>query len=127
MDLSSNLRAIVSQRLVKTEDGVGRKAAIEILLNTPTIAEMIFKGSFQSIKEIMAKSRELGMCTFDQALFDLYDNGHIGYEEALRNSDSANELRLNIKLRGKRGQPGAARGGMSLELDKEEESEEVAK
>ena len=124
MDLSSNLRAIVSQRLVKTEDGVGRKAAIEILLNTPTIAEMIFKGSFQSIKEIMAKSRELGMCTFDQALFTLYDNGHIGYEEALRNSDSANELRLNIKLRGKRGQPNDMTHGVSLSLDKEETEEE---
>ena len=124
MDLSSNLRAIVSQRLVKTEDGVGRKAAIEILLNTPTIAEMIFKGSFQSIKEIMSKSRELGMCTFDQALFTLYDNGHIGYEEALRNSDSANELRLNIKLRGKRGQPNDMTHGVSLSLDKEETEEE---
>ncbi|MBC7514770.1 MAG: PilT/PilU family type 4a pilus ATPase [Herminiimonas sp.] len=119
MDLSSNLRAIVSQRLVKTEDGAGRKAAIEILLNTPTIAEMIFKGNFQSIKEIMAKSRELGMRTFDQALFDLYDAGHISYEEALRNSDSANELRLNIKLRGKRGQPDNAGNRVSLSLDKE--------
>ena len=127
MDLSSNLRAIVSQRLVKTEDGVGRKAAIEILLNTPTISEMIFKGSFQSIKEIMAKSRELGMCTFDQALFDLYDNGHISYEEALRNSDSANELRLNIKLRGKRGQPGGKDARVSLALDKEVSAEEVEK
>jgi twitching motility protein PilU len=124
MDLSSNLRAIVSQRLVKTEDGVGRKAAIEILLNTPTIAEMIFKGSFQSIKEIMAKSRELGMCTFDQALFTLYDNGHISYEEALRNSDSANELRLNIKLRGKRGQPGDTTRGVSLSLNEEAPAEE---
>ena len=120
MDLSSNLRAIVSQRLVKTEDGAGRKAAIEILLNTPTIAEMIFKGSFQSIKEIMAKSRELGMRTFDQALFDLYDAGHISYEEALRNSDSANELRLNIKLRGTRGQPDSKAGSVSLSFDKEE-------
>ena len=119
MDLSSNLRAIVSQRLVKTQDGLGRKAAIEILLNTPTIAEMIFKGSFQSIKEIMAKSRELGMCTFDQALFDLYDNGHISYEEALRNSDSANELRLNIKLRSKHAQPDAAGTRVSLALDME--------
>ena len=119
MDLSSNLRAIVSQRLVKTEDGIGRKAAIEILLNTPTIAEMIFKGNFQSIKEIMAKSRELGMRTFDQALFDLYDDGHISYEEALRNSDSANELRLNIKLKGKRGQPGERGGGIGLALHAE--------
>src|ERR1700689_5153004 len=102
MDLSSNLRSIISQRLVRTEDGKGRKAAIEILLNTPTISEMIFKGQFQSIKEIMGKSRELGMCTFDQALYTLYNDGHIGYEEAIRNADSANELRLNIKLNGKR-------------------------
>src|SRR5438132_46132 len=83
MDLSSNLRAIVSQRLVRTEDGKGRKAAIEILLNTPTIAEMIFKGNFQAIKEIMHKSRELGMCTFDQALYELYNKGYIAYEEAI--------------------------------------------
>ena len=127
MDLSSNLRAIVSQRLVKTEDGAGRKAAIEILLNTPTIAEMIFKGSFQSIKEIMATSRELGMRTFDQALFDLYDAGYISYEEALRNSDSANELRLNIKLKGKRGQPDIAGNRVSLSLDKEAAEADEAK
>jgi twitching motility protein PilU len=125
MDLSSNLRAIVSQRLVKTQDGKGRKAAIEILLNTPTIAEMIFKGNFQAIKEIMNKSRELGMRTFDQALFDLYDAGHISYEEAIRNSDSANELRLNIKLRGTRGEPsGSASGAFNLELHEEETTEE---
>jgi twitching motility protein PilU len=125
MDLSCNLRAIVSQRLVKTEDGKGRKAAIEILLNTPTIAEMIFKGSFQSIKEIMAKSRELGMCTFDQALFDLYNSGHVSYEEALRNSDSANELRLNIKLKGKRREPGALDAPVGLALHKEETEDQA--
>jgi twitching motility protein PilU len=106
MDLSSNLRAIVSQRLVRTEDGKGRKAAIEILLNTPTIGEMILKGNFQNIKEIMAKSRELGMCTFDQALFELYNKGWIGYDEAIRNADSANGLRLQIKLSGERKGPG---------------------
>lgn len=115
-DLSSNLRAIVSQRLVRTEDGKGRKAAIEILLNTPTIAEMILKGSFQSIKEIMHKSRELGMCTFDQALFELYDKGRIGYDEAIRNADSANGLRLQIKLSGTRKEPGAASAASSAEL-----------
>ncbi len=127
MDLSSNLRAIVSQRLVRTEDGKGRKAAIEILLNTPTIAEMIFKGNFQSIKEIMAKSRQLGMCTFDQALFDLYDAGHISYEEAIRNSDSANELRLNVKLRGTRGEKAEAAPEFGLEMDEEEPKEEEKK
>jgi twitching motility protein PilU len=105
MDLSSNLRAIVSQRLVRTEDGKGRKAAIEILLNTPTIGEMILKGNFQGIKEIMAKSRELGMCTFDQALYDLYNKGSISYDEAIRNADSANGLRLQIKLSGERKSP----------------------
>ena len=126
MDLSSNLRAIVSQRLIRTEDGKGRKAAIEILLNTPTIAEMIFKGQFQSIKEIMAKSRELGMCTFDQALFDLYDAGFVSYEEAIRNADSTNELRLQIKLKAERGQPktsAAAELSLSIEEEKDEEEE----
>ncbi|MGI8560849.1 MAG: PilT/PilU family type 4a pilus ATPase, partial [Luteimonas sp.] len=98
MDLSANLKAIVSQRLVRREDGNGRSAAIEILLNTPAIAERIFQGHFHEIKAMMAKSRELGMCTFDAALFDLYDAGLIAFDEAIRNADSANELRLNIKL-----------------------------
>src|SRR6476660_9300812 len=90
MDLSANLRAIISQRLVRREDGKGRTAAIEILLNTPTIAEKIFQGQFQEIKGIMSRSRELGMRTFDWALFELYDAGVIGFEEAIRNADSAN-------------------------------------
>ena len=127
MDLSSNLRAIVSQRLVRTADGNGRKAAIEILLNTPTIAERIFKGEFQEIKSIMSKSRELGMRTFDWALFELYNEGHISYEEAIRNADSANELRLDIKLKSKRGEPASA-ASTSLSFDKgpsEEELEEL--
>jgi twitching motility protein PilU len=115
MDLSANLRAIVSQRLVRTEDGKGRVAAIEILLNTPTIAERIFKGEFNELKGLMARSRELGMQTFDQALFDLYDQRLISYEEALRNADSANELRLAIKLKSKRGAP--ERQAQSLSLD----------
>ncbi|MBC7453033.1 MAG: Flp pilus assembly complex ATPase component TadA, partial [Massilia sp.] len=116
MDLSSNLRAIVSQRLVRTEDGKGRKAAIEILLNTATISEMILKGNFQAIKEIMHKSRELGMCTFDQALYELYNKGFIGYDEAIRNADSANGLRLQIKLRGERKAPSNAGGTTSDDL-----------
>ena len=107
MDLSANLRGIISQRLVRREDGKGRTAAIEILLNTPTIAEKIFKGEFQEIKGIMGRSRELGMRTFDWALFELYDAGIIGFEEAIRNADSANELRLNIKLKSRRGEPQA--------------------
>jgi twitching motility protein PilU len=129
MDLSANLRAIVSQRLIRTEDGKGRKAAIEILLNTPTIGEMILKGNFHGIKEIMHKSRELGMCTFDQALFELYNAGHIGYDEAIRNADSANGLRLQIKLSGERRGPAAAGAGKAAELSmmiEEEEPEEDA-
>jgi twitching motility protein PilU len=124
MDLSSNLRAIISQRLVRTVDGNGRKAAIEILLNTPSIAERIFKGEFHEIKAIMAKSRELGMRTFDWALFDLYNAGHISYEEAIRNADSANELRLNIKLKSERGEPSSA-AGMSLTIDHGPSEEEL--
>jgi twitching motility protein PilU len=124
MDLSVNLRAIISQRLVRTEDGKGRKAAIEILINTPAIAERIFKGEFHEIKGIMTQSRELGMRTFDWALFELYNDGHIAYEEALRNADSANELRLNIKLKSKRGEPATA-GAMSLSLHEEPSAEEL--
>ena len=102
MDLSSNLRAIISQRLVKTADGKGRRAAIEILINTPIVADKLLKGEFHEIKAIMGKSRELGMKTFDYSLFELYNEGVISYEEAIRNADSANELRLNIKLSGSR-------------------------
>jgi twitching motility protein PilU len=105
MDLSSNLRAIVSQRLIRTADGKGRKAAMEILINTPIIADKILKGEFHEIKQIMTKSRELGMRTFDWSLFELYNQGDISYDEAIRNADSANELRLNIKLNGTRPAP----------------------
>jgi twitching motility protein PilU len=107
-DLSGNLRAIVSQRLVRTDDGKGRRAAVEILINTPTVADKLLKGEFHEIKSIMHKSRELGMMTFDASLFDLYDAGAIGYDEAIRNADSANELRLNIKLKSTRGVPAPA-------------------
>lgn len=101
MDLSLNLRALVSQRLLAKKDGKGRVAAIEIMLNSPLIADLIFKGEVHEIKEIMKKSRELGMQTFDQALFDHYEAGRITYEDALRNADSVNDLRLQIKLYGK--------------------------
>ena len=124
MDLSANLRAIISQRLVRTTDGKGRRAAIEILLNTTTIAEKIFKGEFHEIKGIMDKSRELGMRTFDWALFELYNDGHISYEEAIRHADSANELRLNIKLKSARGEPASA-SGIELSFDKGPSPEEV--
>ena len=92
---------MISQRLIPREDGKGRAAAMEIMLNSPLISDLIFKGEVHEIKEIMKKSRELGMQTFDQALFDLYEAGRISYEDALRNADSTNELRLNIKLHGK--------------------------
>jgi len=123
MDLSANLRAIVSQRLVRKEKGEGRKAAVEILINTPTIAERIFKGEFHELKTIMARSRELGMRTFDWALFELYNEGHISYEEAIRNADSANELRLAIKLKSERGEP-AQSSGLALSFDGEPVSQE---
>ena len=101
MDLSLNLKAVVSQRLIPLKEGKGRAAAIEVLLNSPLISDLIFKGEIHSIKEIMKKSRELGMQTFDQALFDLYEAGRISFEDALRFADSTNEVRLNIKLHGK--------------------------
>jgi twitching motility protein PilU len=100
MDLSLNMRAIVSQRLIPRKEGKGRAAAVEILLNSPLISDLVFKGEVHEIKSIMAKSRELGMQTFDQHLFELYENGSISYEDALRNADSVNELRLMIKLQG---------------------------
>ena len=131
MDPASNLKAVISQRLVRSLDGK-RKAAIEILLNTPTVAELLSKGQSAAIKPIMDKSRQLGMQTFDQALFDLYEAeaGHINYEEAIRNADSTNELRLAIKLRSKRGEPSTA-SGMALAMEEEkpaeDETDEAAK
>ncbi len=101
MDLSLNMRAIVSQRLIPKKDGKGRACAVEIMLNSPLIADLVFKGEVHEIKAIMAKSRELGMQTFDQHLFELYEAGQINYEDALRHADSVNELRLMIKLQGK--------------------------
>ena len=98
MDLSLNLRGMVSQRLIPKQDGKGRAAAAEILLNTPLISDLIFKGEVAEIKEIMKKSRNLGMQTFDQSLFDLFEANQITYEDALRNADSVNDLRLQIKL-----------------------------
>jgi twitching motility protein PilU len=114
MDLSSNLKAIISQRLVRREDGSGRIAAIEILINTPIVADKLLKGEYNDLREIMAKSPEVGMRTFDYSLFELYDNGVIAYEEAIRNADSANELRLNIKLNSKR--PAPAQTGIYRQL-----------
>jgi twitching motility protein PilU len=102
MDLSLNLKALVSQRLLPHQEGKGRIAAVEIMLNTPLVADMIFKGEVGEIKELMKRSRELGMQTFDQALFDLYEANRISYEDALRNADSVNDLRLQIKLHSQR-------------------------
>jgi twitching motility protein PilU len=102
MDLSLNLRGIVSQRLIPLKEGKGRAAAVEILLNSPLISDLIFKGEVHEIKEIMKKSRELGMQTFDQALYDLFEEDRISYENALKNADSLNDLRLQIKLHSKK-------------------------
>ncbi len=102
MDLSLNLRGLVSQRLIPKQDGKGRVAAIEVMLNTPLISDLIFKGQVTGIKEIMKKSRNLGMQTFDQALFDQYEANLITYEQALANADSTNDLRLQIRLTSER-------------------------
>jgi len=101
MDMSLNLRGIISQRLIPLKEGKGRCPAVEVMLNSPLISDLIFKGDVHEIKEIMKKSRELGMQTFDQSLFDLFEAGKISYEDALRNADSVNDLRLNIKLHSK--------------------------
>ncbi|WP_374666608.1 PilT/PilU family type 4a pilus ATPase [Acinetobacter sp.] len=124
MDLSSNMKAIISQRLIRTEDGKGRRAAVEIMLNTPLISDLILKGEFHELKAIMSKSRELGMQTFDQALFDLYNDGAISYEEALRNADSTNELRLQIKLKSPRANPAvqSPAAGFSMQAEAKEEN-----
>lgn len=123
MDLSSNLKAVVSQRLIRTNDGK-RKAAIEILLNNATISDAILKGNFGSIKELMKKGTNLGMQTFDQAIFTIYEEGLISYEDALRNADSENELRLEIKLRSQRAQNVTANNGISLSIQEHPTEEE---
>ncbi len=102
MDLSLNLKALVSQRLLPRQEGRGRVASVEIMLNTPLISDLIFKGEVAEIKEIMKRSRELGMQTFDQSLFDLYESQAVTFEDALRNADSVNDLRLQIKLHSSR-------------------------
>jgi twitching motility protein PilU len=123
MDLSLNTKAFVSQRLIPREGGVGRVASMEILLNTPLIQDLIFKGAVGQIKEIMAKSTRLGMQTFDQSLFGLYDEGAISYEEAMRNADSKNELRLKIKLESKRDSSLAEQQAESLQIMEEDSAQ----
>jgi twitching motility protein PilU len=98
MDLSLNLKGVVAQQLIPTPDGKGRRAAVEVMLGTPLAQEYIRKGEIHKLKELMKQSTNLGMKTFDQSLFDLYQSGDISYEDALRHADSANEVRLRIKL-----------------------------
>ena len=123
MDLSLNTKAFISQRLVPREGGVGRVASMEIMLNTPLIQDLIFKGEVGQIKEIMAKSTRLGMQTFDQSLFALYEEGTITYEEAMRNADSKNELRLRIELESKRDASVAANQSESLRIMEEDSAQ----
>ena len=116
MDLSLNLRALISQRLLPMCDRKGRVPAVEVLLNSPLISDLIFKGEIPGIKEVMKRSSDLGMQTFDQSLFDLYERGLITYEDALRNADSMNDLRLQIKLKSKRGDRDVLSGIQNLDI-----------
>jgi twitching motility protein PilU len=126
MDLSLNLKAVVSQRLIPRADGKGRCAAIEILLNTPLVADLIFKGEVHALKETMKKSTEAGMQTFDQALFRLYEAGEISYEDALRNADSVNELKLAIKLNSRRARAEKPKSSIALSMAQDREEAEEA-
>jgi twitching motility protein PilU len=121
MDLSLNIRGLISQRLVPRETGGGRIAAMEIMLNSPLIQDLIFKGEVAKIKEVMARSTRLGMKTFDQSLFELYETGFISYEDAMRNADSKNELRLRIKLESKRDPANLDEGSQNLHIIEEEQ------
>jgi twitching motility protein PilU len=116
MDLSLNLRGMVSQRLVPMKERKGRVPAVEVLLNSPLISDLIFKGEIAEIKDLMKRSRELGMQTFDQSLFDLFEENLIGYEDALRNADSINDLRLQIKLNSKHSDRDLAAGIQNLDI-----------
>ena len=119
MDLSLNIRAFISQRLVPREGGSGRIAAMEIMLNSPLIQDLIFKGEVVKIRDVMARSNRLGMKTFDQSLFELYESGFISYEDALRNADSKNELRLRVKLEGHRQGPAIDDGSLTIMGDED--------
>jgi len=123
MDLSLNIRALVSQRLVPREGGAGRIAAMEIMLHSPLIADLIFKGDVAAIKDVMARSTRIGMKTFDQSLYELYESHQISYEEALRNADSKNELRLRIKLESKREDKLSHEQASSLRIEDESEGQ----
>ena len=119
MDLSLNIRAFISQRLVPREGASGRIAAMEIMLNSPLIQDLIFKGEVVKIRDVMARSNRLGMKTFDQSLFELYESGFISYEDALRNADSKNELRLRVKLEGHRQSPTIDDGSLTIMGDED--------
>src|SRR6202522_4596112 len=123
MDLSLNIRALISQRLIPRETGTGRIAAMEIMLASPLISDLIFKGEVTKIKDVMSRSNRLGMKTFDQALFDLYEAGLISYEDALRNADSKNELRLRVKLESKGGMKNREGEGQCVQIVEEEEGQ----
>ncbi|WP_374261820.1 PilT/PilU family type 4a pilus ATPase [Zoogloea sp.] len=116
MDLSLNLRALISQRLLPMCDRKGRVPAVEVMLNSPLISDLIFKGEIPGIKDVMKRSSDLGMQTFDQSLFDLYERNLITYEDALRNADSMNDLRLQIKLKSKRGDRDVLSGIQNLDI-----------
>jgi twitching motility protein PilU len=125
MDLSLNLKSLISQRLIPNVSGTGRVAAVEIMLNTPLMSDLIFKGEVHEMKDLISKSNELGMRTFDQALFDLYENGDIRIEDALRNADSVNDLRLRIKLEGKESHASDLMQGLD-EISIEEQEEKTS-
>ena len=116
MDLSLNLRALISQRLLPLKERKGRVPAVEVMLNSPLISDLIFKGEIPGIKEVMKRSGELGMQTFDQSLFYLYEEDQISYEDALRNADSINDLRLQIKLHSRHGEKDFAAGTQNLDI-----------
>lgn len=119
LDMSLNLKAVVAQRLIPKKDGTGRCVAVEVLLNTPLIGDMIEKGKVSEVKDVMKRSRELGMQTFDQAVYDLYKAGEISYEDALKNADSTNEVRLMIKLGAEAGEIPEEPGMQGLSLEPE--------
>jgi twitching motility protein PilU len=123
MDLSLNIRALISQRLVPREGTTGRIAAMEIMLHSPLIADLIFKGDVAAIKDVMARSTRIGMKTFDQSLFELYETNQITYEEALRNADSKNELRLRVKLESRREDKLSHEQASSLRIEDESEGQ----
>jgi twitching motility protein PilU len=126
MDLSLNLKSLISQRLIPSATGEGRVAAVEVMINTPFMSDLIFKGQVHEMKELIAKSTELGMQTFDQALFTLCDSGRITYEDALRNADSVNDLRLRFKLEGKAGKKEDLMSGLDKLQMAEDPSDKAA-